>query len=611
MTKKKKKSPAGKTRKAYAKQLLKFKTLLTKKYSFVVITQSVSSFIKTKYILLKDRVIKLLFQQYYGVRLLRPKIILATYVLLLLVLYVGLYFVPDSVISASAYVNFTEQALTILIVLLTILLSAGLVLLGDDTRGWSLARMAIIRDVVKLKGLMIACLLIILVSITPSYWIWGITLKTLLSPILIAAFIYILGIYYRLYLWLSDLSADPSFFEPQDPNNPNVKRDDRSYIGGSYRFARIVHLIHYLNARDAWQAVLEKKIPYGYEELLHEEFFGSVEEIISKKKDSKYNDLSVRLEIYDKYYTRRNTESWRFYLDYTKRFLLMYSAVEKIVYADRTTSRNNGFWRAETALKNINEKLISNSLTNEGSYSLFEAMDAYIVDRDLLYLGDRQNINEDRILNYFINEYLEKIFKGELETYHIESYFSSHAYWKITYKNLFEDKFNVTYAFEKAFKDWLFKQLFSLKEKEGLYDIDSLFEAHFAESDPITIADFYWLLYQGQNTTDSELIVKLYYTNSRPFGLMGRTFMTGGSDNKDAQRDEFIKFQNEQIDNAIKLFARRYSIYFLRFWNLDELIEVSQAVIDSEVELDESEQMRIEHLNALLIKVKDFYTSGE
>lgn len=611
MAKKKSKKPANRIRKIYKKYFPKFKTFLTKKRSLKAIAQKVGTFIRAKFVSLKERVLMLLFQQYYGVRLLRPKTILASYALLLLVLYIGLYFMPESIINASAYVNFTEQALTILIVLLTILLSAGLVLLGDDTRGWSLARMAIIRDVVKLKGLMISCLLIILVSITPHYLLWGITLKTLLSPVLIVAFIFILAIYYRLYLWLSDLSADPSFFEPQDPDSPDDKRDDRSYISGSYRFARIVHLIHYLDARDAWQAVLEKKIPYGYEELLHEEFFEGVEEIINKKKDTKYLDLSVRLEIYDKYYSRRNTESWRFYLDYTKRFLIMYSAVEKIVYADRTAARTKGLWRAERALQNINEKLISNSLTSEGSYSLFEAMNSYIVDRDLLYVGDRQNINEDRLLNYFINEYLEKIFKGELETYHIDSYFSDYTYWKITYKNLFEDKFNVTYAFEKAFKEWLFKQLFSLKEKEGLYDIDALFEAHFTEADPITIADFYWLLYQAQNTTDSDLIVKLYYTNPRPFGLMGRTYTTAWNDDREARREEFEEFRRVQIDNAIKLFATRYSVYFLRFWKLDELIEASQTALNSEEELEEREQMRLEHLNVLLKMVKAFYDSGE
>lgn len=611
MAKKKKKTLKDKIRKVYKKHFPRLKKLLTKKYSIKAITLKIATFFKAKFVVLRDRLTKLLFQQYYGVRLFRPKTILASYVLLLIALYLTLYFLPENLINASAYVNFTEQALTILIVLLTILLSAGLVLLGDDTRGWSLARMAIIRDVVKLKGLMISCLLIIIVSIAPHYLLWGFTLKTLLSPILIAAFIFILAIYYRLYLWLSDLSADPSFFDPQDPDDPDDKRDDRSYISGSYRFARIVHLIHYLDARDAWQAVLEKKIPYGYEELLHEEFFDGVEEIIGKKKETKYLDLSVRLEIYDKYYSRRNTEAWRFYLDYTKRFLMMYSAVEKIVYADRTGARVKGLWRAERALQNINEKLISNSLTSEGSYSLFEAMDAYIVDRDLLYLGDRQNINEDRLLNYFINEYLEKIYKGELETYHIESYLGDHTYWQITYKNLFEDKYNVTYAFEKAFKEWLFKQLFNLKEKEGLYDIDALFEAHFTEADPITIADFYWLLYQAQNTTDSDLIVKLYYTNPRPFGLMGRTYTSDWNDDREAQRAEFATFRNKQIDNAIKLFAQRYNVYFLRFWKLDELIETSQALLNSNEEFEEREKMRLEHLNDLLKMVKAYYETGE
>lgn len=321
-----------------------------------------------------------------------------------------------------------------------------------------------------------------------------------------------------------------------------------------------------------------------------------------------YSDLSIRLEIYDKYYKRRNLESWRFYLDYIKRFLLMYSAASKIIATDRKV-RMKGLWRGERALKSINEKLISDSMTNDGSWSSFDAMDAYLIDRNLLYLGDRQNIQEDGLVKHFINVYLENVFKEKLDHYHIESYFTEHKHWQITYSNLFEDKFNITYVFEKVFKDWLFKELLASKDKEGFYEVDSLFETHFAEADPVTVADFYWLLYQAQNTTESVLIVKLYYTNPRPFGLMGRSYISDWNDDREAERKEFIRFQNEQIDNAIKLFASRYKVYFLRFWKLDELIEISQKTIGVK-DLSESEKYRVEHFHELLTKVKAFYESG-
>lgn len=605
MSKKSKRTIVNKVHRILSEYSSKAKKILTKKYSTKAITTGLGGKIKFAAhkinIWLKD----LLFQEYYGIKLFKPRTILAVYLLLLVSLYSLLIVLPKSFIEASGYINFTEQALTILTVLLTVLLSAGLALLNDDTRGWALARKTIVRDIVRLRGLIITCLIIVAISITPHFIVWGYSLKLLLSPILIISFVFILDTYARIYFWLSDLAADPSFFGPQIDDG---EKKPRSYTGSSYRFARIVHLVHYLggDSRDAWQAVLEKRIPYGYEELLHEEFFKGVEDIIQSKNRAAYGDLSVRLEIYDKYYDRRNLDSWRFYIDYVKRFFIIYSSVSKITDEDR-----GELWRGKSALKNISEKLVSDSMNPEGSQSLFEAMDTYLEDRDLLMLGDRQRINEDSLVKHFLNEYFEKVFKDDLDTYDLEYYFHKHPHWQVTYSTLFEDHFNITYVIEKEFKDWLFKKLGALNQKESLYDVDSLFSTHFSEADPLTMADFYWLLYQAKNTTDSDLIVSLIKTNPRPFGLMGRSLTLDSTDDRDAQRRDFIEFQNSQINSAVKLFATRYKNYFLNFWNLDELIQKLQSsdrIASSGDDLDdEMEKIRIEHFYGLLVKVRELY----
>ncbi|MDB5169102.1 MAG: hypothetical protein JWO41_458 [Candidatus Saccharibacteria bacterium] len=606
----KSKKSTDKIRKAYEKHFSKAKAFLTKERSLKESFKKVVAATKKKVLLVKEKAYRFLFDHYYGVKLLKPRTTFMGYVLLLAVLYIGLYFVPSSFISSFSYINFTEHALTILIVLLTILLSAGLVLLGDDTRGWSLARMAIIRDVVKLRGLMLSCLLIILISITPNYTYGDAALKVLLSPVLIAAFAFILGIYCRIYLWLSDLAADPSFFDPQDPNAPDDKRDDRSYLGGSYRFARIVHLIRYLNARDAWQAVLEKRIPEGYEELLHEEFFEGVEGILKAKKKDMYGDLSIRLEIYDKYYDRRNLDSWRFYLAYTKRFLLIYSAVSKIVDDRRAMVTNNTeiLWRAKHALENTNRRLISDSMNDNRIWALLEAMDAYLEDSDLLMLGNRDRFRSSVVLNYFLNEFFDALFDAKIDTYHFDSYFTEHKHWQVTSDNLYEGKYNVSFVVENVFKEWLFKKLGNVQDQDSLINIDSAIELIFGDADPITIAELYWFLYDAQHTTDSQLIIDTQYKNFRRFGLMGRVSTAEWQDDENVRMQNFAAEQNQQIENAIKLFAARYHQYFRSFWNLDELIQTAQNALDTE--LEEREKLRLESIIRKLEKIKTIYSEN-
>lgn len=593
---------------------------LTKEYSSKKILQILLGTVKSKHSSFKVAVKKrydlsvkycagLLFHQYYGVKLFKRKTITVGYITLLVVFYGLLLIIPKSLLDASAYINFTEQSLTILIVLLTILLSAGLVLLGDDTRSWSLARVVIIRNIVKLKGLMIACLTVILISVAPDYSYFGFGLKTLLSPLLLISLIYILGIYLRIYLWLSDLAADPSFFEPQDPAKPGDKLSERGYISGSYRFARIINLIHEIDARDAWQAVLEKKIPYGYEELLHEEFFEGAETILNSKKKDKYSDLSVRLEIYDKYYPRRNLESWRFYLDYTKRFLLIYSSLSKLMKQNREASVTQNLWRGKHALENINKQLVTASMDNERIWSLLDAMDAYINDRDLVLLHDRNRSESSIVLDHFLNELFESLFEDKIETYDFDSYFNDHSHWLITRSNLYDNLYNISFVVEKSFREWLFKKLANAQDQENLLNIDQIIELLFTDADPITIGALYWLLYNAQHTTESIEIVESQYKNPRHFGLIGRTLVNDW-DNNEARRNENFAANNRiEVDNAIKLFVAKYGGYFRGFWNIDELISTAERVLSrdspSSSDLAEDEILRLESFIERLRKIRE------
>lgn len=144
---------------------------------------------------------------------------------------------------------------------------------------------------------------------------------------------------------------------------------------------------------------------------------------------------------------------------------------------------------------------------------------------------------------------------------------------------------------------------------EDTYALDSVFETLFADSDITTIADLYWLLYNGKNTTDHKLIVKLYSENIRPFGVFGRAVVADWVDDEKERLANFAVTYNQGVDNAIKLFATRYFQYFRQFWKLDELIKAVAAALRKK-KLEEKEKLRLEALSARLKKIRDLYKSA-
>ena len=518
-------------------------------------------------------VLNVFSDNFYGIRLFKPGATKLGYLTALLILYLALFLLPKSFLRAFDYINFTEQVPAVVTVLLTVLLSAGFVFLGDDTRGWSLARLTIIKDVVKLKGLIIAVSLICIIGIVPDYRVFDYSLKTLLSPLLVLSFLYILGIFVRVYRWLSDLAADPSLFDGEGEGS-----ESRIFPSSSYRFARIVYLIHHNNRRDAWQSILERKIPEGYEELIHEEFFKSSNKMLESLNSVKLQELSLMLEIYDKYYSRRNLDSWRFYLDYTKRFLVLYAGVRQLLDERRrenpqTRIKYASLYRGRAALERITARLITASFTEDKVWHLFEAMDTYVEADSLTELRGTR-IKDNKVIGGFIDELYETIFKDEISGYEIGSYIHEKGNWKVTEKALYDDKNNIGWVMLKHFEEWLFRHLDKNEDGEYLPTVDQVVELVFPEVSPIDLGRLYWFMYNAKNTSDMKAVVESIYKDKRPIGHIGRMYgefeMAGeGATNL----KEHIAKEKTAGENTIELFAHTHYQYFSDdYWNINSII---------------------------------------
>lgn len=557
--------------------------------------------VRAKYSKFKSRFLNLFSVNYFGIRLPKVPTLILGYTLLIAGLYATLAVAPTHYVEVFAYIDFTQQIPTILTVLLTVLLSAALVFLIDDTKGWSLARVTIIRYIVRLKGLVISSITILLISITPDYQLNDHSLRVWVSPILIAAFIFIIGIFVRIFRWLNDLAADPGLFE-----NDN-STDSRLFTSKSYRFARIVHLIRETNQRDAWQAILERTIPDGYEELIHDEFFKSANKIVKNKKNDKLLDLSIRLEIYDKYFERRNLDSWRFYLDYSKQFLLLYSAIDKIANNRSVDKRSTMVWRGKSALERILKRLFEGALNRDYAWDLVEAMDKYIVDSDLNKLPRANGPRQTVALSHFIDELLESLYQDRTSIYDIGHYLQEKEYWLITYNNLYENRYNVSFVVLKHFEEWLFSKLDKENDDESLFNIDLVMEILFQDADPIEMGCLYWFMYKAKNTTNSQLIIDMIYDQPRGFGIIGRSYSYTVVDNEDEHMRQFAENKQREESAARTLFANMHAGYFRSgFWNIDELISIAKNKIKNKPE-DDKGAMRVAAILKSLEAIKKIY----
>lgn len=561
--------------------------------------------IKTLHLIkiLPRNIIGIFFDNVYGVWIVKHWASFLGYILFF-TLCIVIIFISDHFDYSRQFIhssNSNEAVIGTMTILLALLIPVAIALI-EDGRGSTLARQTIVKSVIRFGFaplvLLIVCIFLFIPTGIHLYGV-SITLKNSYAALLACCILFILASFYRAYKWLSD-DASYSAGKPETPQD-NEPQADAFF---SYRFAQIVSLLAGAKGYETWMTIWSQWFPPEYEGVLHASFFRREFGVLRGKKIKRYIILSLELEAYDKHFKMRNINSWRFELEYAKQFLLLYAEIMQVISANRTNARMAGLWRGESASERINNKVVEVMMTHERAWNLFDFMEEYVERRSLLNKKNDKHLQNDKLVDSFLEKYFEEVAQGKLSTYSLESYFSPEKAWAVTYDNLYKKHYNLTFIVVNEFKEWLFKKLDNKTSNDSFFEVDTLINDLFPQADPITMGTLYWILYQAKNTIESNIIVELVYKEQRPFGHIGRS--TGfWADEEDVRSKNFVAFQKEQEDNAIQLFATMYASYFRNFWNLDEIIK-SAKLIDSS-DFDEYEKNRLESFIRVMQKVKKFY----
>lgn len=552
-----------------------------------------------------NRALSWVFEDYHGVRLTRKYLSIVWYLILLAILIYTVFQLDKHTYTRRFIHSSDSNAIFIGIttILLALLIPVAIALV-EDARKSVLERQAIIRSIIRLAFLPIAIALICAFLLIPEGLnISGvsITVRTIMATVVLSCFYFILMAFYRSYRWLSDGSVYSSG-SPETPSPDSPQPDAIT----SYRFAQLVRLLSGAKGYETWLAIWQQWFPIDYENTLHAAFFKRQDEVLTNKRTKRYIILSLELEAYEKYFSKRNKNNWWFSSEYLKKFLLMYAEVEKIINKDRSSRTTTGLWRGKAALERLLRRMISDSMNGDHSWDLFEAMDEYIKAADLLEIGKSTNLKNSVILTHFVTELLEHLYSDRLDAFNVRADLVDRDHWLITYDNLYEKRYNVTFVIEEIFKNWFFKKLDNIQNISNAYAFDSIFDVLFLGSDVTTIADMYWFMYKGKNTTDSDLIVRLYYENARPFGLFGRVSVAQWADDEEVRMDGYRKEHAREVYNAIRLFSTLYYPYFEAFWELNKLIASTRKALRRKT-LKDKEKVRLEYLLSWLVGIREFY----
>lgn len=544
-----------------------------------------------------------LFINYYGVRLMRTWLSLAGYIVFSS-LTVWAVFILDQHEDTRKFLHpdgANEIVIGATTILLALLVPVAIVLI-EDAKKSTLERQAIVKSIIRL-GFMPMVLLVIcgFLFLPTNIHVFGvsITARTLFAISVLCGLLFILMGFLRSYKWLSDGST----FSSGMPDSPPSEGPAPEAFS-SYRFARIVRLLSGAKGYETWFIIWSQWFPEDYEHVLHQAFFKREVDIISGRRTKRFIVMSLELEAYAKYFDKRNKNSWRFELEYIKPFLHLYSLVEARMQTDMKAMKLAGLWRGENALLTINQQLIDRALTGNRIWHCFDAMDSYLIERDLINIH-KHGKKDDPLLSYFIEKYFNTLYEDRVSTYHVRPYVAKNSHWQVTYTNLYKKRYNIGFVLANTFQDWLFKKLDEADHEDSNLNLDNVINILFSDADPMIIGELYWFFYNAQHTTDSEEALSAFYTKRRTFGLMGR-FYTNWVDDETNMPVDYSNFRHTQQEGAIRLFAIMYQDYFRRFWNLDELISTGQKKIKSH-ELDDKQEDRLRSILGILKQLKRIY----
>lgn len=586
------------------------KRLLTKKFSIKSAFNTAKSHLLqwTKAVYGKTRAI--FFENFYGVWIAKPVVSVAWYVIAYFV-FLGLFVIFDQHAYTRRFLHSdgsNEIVIGITTILLALLVPVAIALV-EDARKSSLERQAIIRNIIRLAwmpGVLLGICLFLMVPKDLHIFSVSMTIRTAIAALVLCCVYFIVMGFFRAYKWL----ADGSVYSSGSPETPPPDSPMPEAFT-SYRFAQIIKLLDGAKGYETWIAIWQQWFPPEYENALHAAFFRRQEDILKNHKVKRYIVLSLELEAYAKYYDKRNSQTWWFTSDYLKRFLIIYAQVDQIIERDRGTeiAVYSGLWRAKSALESLLKRMIDEQLQGrDRSWNLFEAMGEYLDAANLMNLEEGKRVNSDTILTYFITQVFELLLSDRLESFSIRSDLVERDYWLVTYENLYVKRLNVSFVVEQVFKEWLFKKLNDLDKIENPYGFDAILDVFYLGSDLTIIADMYWFMYLGKNTTDADDIIKRYYQTPRPFGVFSRVTVSNWVEDENQRMANYADMQNREIDNAARLFAIMYYVYFEQFWKLPDLIKAVQKALRRKT-LEQKERWRLEALLDWLKRIDKFYKS--
>ena len=577
--------------------LSRFKKFLAKKQY-----KKTLSFIKDT----PKKFINIFAENIYGTWLLRGWASLAGY-FLLFASSLGVLFIADTHEYTRQFihaVNANEAVIGAFTIMLALLIPLAIALIQGDGDN-SFTRQAMVRTIVRFGSVVVALVFICVFLFIPSgIHVLGesLTLKNLYVPVLVCCAVFIIASFYRSIRWLSDESSY-GFKSSEDGN----KQTGDVYGFSSYRFARIMRLLQGANFQ-TWMAIWSQRFPIGYEDTIHEAFFKRANDVVSNKKRKQYRTLSLELQAYNDNFDNRNQLSPKFEYQNPEKFFILFSKVEKILSENYVDSRLDGLWSGKDALKNISIKIIDSLMDSRRIWSLFQSMNKYIVDRDILKISGNE-MKGDELVRTFLFSMFNAIKDDKISAHDALSEVTADSGWAVTYEHLYGDeRYNLSFLVEQLYREWLNELLDKANDKDYFLFNDSIVEHIFPSTDPITMGKLYWLLHLAHSSDYLNLWIK----ERRPIGLANFSggFEFVGEKTKEDMWKEFRERTNVQEFNSIKLFCSRHFRYLRTdFMKLAENLEIAKSMDRSK--LSDTETARLDDFISLAQLIEDFYANSD
>lgn len=528
--------------------------------------------------------------EYHGQKLLTRKAIIIGYSALYIILLLTLFTNPRDLLGKLSVLDFANREILITTALIALLIPVAVALIQDDG-SIDFMRSVVIKDVIRLKGLIFASIILFMYPLVPKYG----DIRMWLVPLVVIAWVFFIGSFFRAYFWLIDIVT-----------TINSKDGNMKYNAGpSYRFARVACALLRVKDDRPWMTIWgSSTLPVDFENQLHEYFFTKVDKDL--KTGSTYYLADSELEIYAVCFKNRDKNNYWLYNTYIERLLSIYERTVQIEQTDRMRTP----WRAQQALIKVIAVIFGYGFERGDDFGLFEAMKKYCGKRGLSGQFDINNGPEDdEIVDRFLSAMFEYIYAGNGAINNVKSNFVNFPDWQVTYNNLYVSQLNISFLTANKYKEWLFAKL-GERRPDNLYNVDTLTNTLFPEVDVITFSKMYWFFYIAQNTTDSDVALELYYKQVRPIGHMGGVSATWSTDPDRDTTSQALDRQRSRIESAVKLYATLYSNYLRSFWDIDDLVSTANSILtNNQSNLGDEEKYRLEDIRDVLKMIMDYYNS--